>query len=203
MSLSEADMGVTQMALDSGANARFSGDEFLRVIFYMHPKLNRLKSDKEQRPIYEEVPYVSIMTPGNKDSIIQRPASAMDKKRFAEKFRAFEAQESQEAVEGTLLDEWAGVTRSQVNELKFFNIRTVEQLVGMSDANAQNIMGVQLLKQKAQKYLDDADAGAAAQQLADQQAINEQLAAKIAEMQAHMDAATKPKRKAKPKPLED
>jgi hypothetical protein len=151
--LQEADSGLTDLAMQ-GAQGRYAADNNLVVKFYMHPRMNRLRSEEEGRPIFEEMPYIQILTPGNKDSIIQRPASEMDKRRFAEHYRKFEARITEEAVEGTLLEEWPGVTRSQVEELRYFNIRTVEQLVNISDGNAQNIMGFQMLKAKAEKFLE-------------------------------------------------
>jgi len=202
MALMEADMGVTSMAMDSGANNRYQGDEVLLVKFFNHPKLNQTRSAEEGRPIYEEVPYIQIMQPGNKDSIIQRPATARDKDRFVEHYRRFEARSTEEHIEGTLLENWPQVTRSQVEELKFFNVRTVEQLVNMSDSNAQGLMGINLLRQKAQAYLDDADSNAAKQQLADQKAENERLQALIAELSEkvdNMDAEEAPKRRGRPK----
>ncbi len=71
------------------------------------------------------------MQPGNKDTVIDDPASAHYKERFAEHFRRYEARESQEHIEGTILEEWAGITRSQCEEMKFLNIRTVEQLANL------------------------------------------------------------------------
>ncbi len=150
----EADMGITNMAMSTSANPRYQGDEFLLVKFFLHPRLNTTKSAELGRPIYEEQPYIQIMQPGNKDSIVQRPASEMDKNRFAEHWRKYQSRETNEGVTGTLLEEWPGVTRSQCEELKYLNIRTVEQLANISDSNAQNIMGISLLKQKAAKYLE-------------------------------------------------
>ena len=202
MALMEADMGITNMAMDAGSNNRFQGDETLLVKFFSHPKLNQAKSADEGRPIYEEQPYIQIMQPGNKDSIIQRPATDMDKNRFAEHFRKFQARETEEHIEGTLLENWPQITRSQVEELRFFNVRTVEQLVNMSDSNGQGLMGIGLLKQKAQAYLEDSDANAAKQALADQKAENEELRGLIAELSAKMDAQSEepaPKRRGRPK----
>jgi len=59
-------------------------------------------------------------------------------------------------MEGTPLTEWTGITRSQAEELKFWNIRTVEQLAACSDQNTQNFKGLATLKQSAQQYLDAA-----------------------------------------------
>lgn len=170
MALQEADMGVTTMAFGGGAaNPRYQGDEYLLVKFFMHPRLLRQISAREGRPVFEEQPYIQIMQPGNKDSIVQRPASAADKERFAEHWAKFQARESTEGITGTLLEEWPGVTRSQCEELKFLNIRTVEQLANVSDSNAQNIMGISLLKQRAQKYLEASKDEATSQALLDAQ----------------------------------
>ena len=192
MALSEAGMDITAMAMESGNNSRYQGDETLLVKFYIHPTLNETKTKTEGRPIFEDTPHIRIMQPGTKDSIIERPATALDKQRFSEHYRKFEAREDQEIVEGTLLEEWSGVTRSQCEELRFFNIRTVEQLVNISDTNAPNFMGIQALKNKAKAYLEDADANAAKQALADQKEENARLLELIGALNDRLDSLEKP-----------
>ena len=198
MSLEEADMGMTNLAM-AGANARYNDDDQLFVKFIMHPKQNTTKSKEAGRPIFEEVAYVNIMQPGNKDSIIMRPASQMDKHRFAEHWRRFEAREEQNPAEGTLLEEWPGVTRSMCEELKFFNVRTVEQLAGMSDSNSQNFMGIGFYKQKAQAYIDASDKNATVGALSDANTKIEELQATVADLVSRLDApkAAPKKRKVK------
>ena len=170
--LTEADSSLTTMAMNSG---RFHGDQYLLVRFFLHPWHNKQRSEEEGRPIYEEKTYIEIMQPGNKDSIVKRPATNMDKQRFAEHFRKFEARSTDEHIEGTLLSEWPGISRAQVEELKFLNVRTVEQLANIADSNAQNIMGIQGLKTKANKYLEDSKGSVVAAQLADLQEKYEAL----------------------------
>lgn len=165
--MNEADYGITDMAMSNG---RYQGDESLLVKFFKHPLLNQIKSEEQGRPIYEETPYIQIMQPGNKDSIVVRPASDMDKNRFAEHYRKFEAREDQDSIEGTLLEEWAAVTRSQVEELRYLNIRTVEQLATVSDSNAQNVMGINLLREKAKKFLETSEKEATAERFAELEA---------------------------------
>jgi hypothetical protein len=201
--MQEADHGLTQMAMQ-GQQGRYAADNTLLVRFFKHPKLNDTRSAEEGRPIYEEIDYIQIMSPGNKDSIVQRPADAMDKQRFAEHYAKYQARGSDgEHLDGTPLEDWPGITRSQCEELKFFNIRTVEQILHTADSNAQNIMGFGLLKQKAEAYLNDADANAAKQALADQKRENAELRALITELNDKIDAqfaeeeAPKPKRRRK------
>ena len=95
--LTEADSSLTTMAMNSG---RFHGDQYLLVRFFLHPWHNKQRSEEEGRPIYEEKTYIEIMQPGNKDSIVKRPATNMDKQRFAEHFRKFEARSTDEHIQG-------------------------------------------------------------------------------------------------------
>ncbi|MCA1807636.1 MAG: hypothetical protein LC687_07295, partial [Actinobacteria bacterium] len=145
---------------------------------------------EEGRPIYAETDYIQIMQPGNKDSIVERPARPADKQRFSKHWAAYESRVGAPTMEGTPLEEWPAISRSQVEELKFFNVHTLEQLVGMSDSNAQGIMGVNLLKERAQKFLEMAEASAAAEQLVAQQEENERLQGLIEELSAKVEALT-------------
>jgi hypothetical protein len=174
MSIMEAEMGLTSLAMN---NNRYHGDETLLVKFYTRARHSITKSEEAGRPIFEDCTYIEIMQPGNKDSIVQRPATQRDKDRFAEHYRKFEARLDQEAVEGTPLEEWPAITRAQCEELRFLNIRTVEQLASVADSNAQNIMGIQMLKQKAAKYLESAEKEATAERFAELEAKYEALLA--------------------------
>jgi uncharacterized coiled-coil protein SlyX len=195
--LQEADGGLTEMAMQ-GAQGRYAADKTLLVKFYKHPKKNNTRSVAEGRPIFEDLDYIEIMTPGNKDSIVQRPATQMDKNRFAEHYQRYQArQDDDEYVDGTRLEEWPGITRGQCEELKFFNVQTVEQLATLADVNAQNIMGIQSLKAKAQAYLEDADSNALKQALAAQQEENARLQAQISELAEKM-ASDAPKKRGRP-----
>ena len=152
MQFAEADMDTTELAID-GQNNRYKGDDLLAVKFSWHAKKNQTESDKQGRPIFKDVAYVTIMSPGNKDSIVKRPATEMDIARFAKHYKLFMDREDQSKIEGVPLSEWPCMTRSMVEELKYYNIQTVEQLAGVSDSNAQGIMGIAALKQKAADYL--------------------------------------------------
>ena len=184
--MQEAEMGTTSLAM-SGANGRYQNDDRLLVRFYMHPAQDKVATKEEGRPIFKEVPYVHIMQPGNKESIIHRKATEMDKQRFVEHFRKFTARESQDAIEGTPLIEWPGVTRSQAEELKFYNVLSVEQLAGMSDTNAQNFRGMNVLRQQAISYLEAAAGNANAQALAEQKAINAALMKRLEALEGQQD----------------
>ena len=163
----------------NAGNGRYQGDEVLLVKFFTNAKLNHNKTRDEGRPIYTDVPYISIMQPGNKDSIVIRPATSIDRNRFPEHFRKFEARESQEANEGMPLEEWTGITRSQCAELRFFNILTVEQLSNVTDSNAQNMMGINMLKTRAIAYIKAAKETATDEKFDELQAKYDDLVARF------------------------
>jgi len=186
--LNEALHGTTDMAMNS---QRSHGDETLLVKFFLHPKQNQIKTKEAGRPIFEDIPYIQIMQPGNKDSVKVAPATARDKQRFPEHYRKFVAREDQEALEGTPLREWAGVTASQCKEFEFLNILTVEQLAAVSDSNGQGIMGLGFLKEKAAKFIENAKLGATAEALAEMKAENASLLARLEALEAGEPAPKK------------
>jgi len=195
--MQEALHDLTEMAFNDN---RHSGDEYLLVRFYYRTKENPIKSREAGRPIHEEVPYISIKVPGDKNSDVDKPVRNRDKQRFPEHWRRFEARESEKELEGTALTEWPGITRAQAEDLKYLNILTVEQLANLNDANAQNVMGIQVLKQKAVKYLEVSKGQATANALAEaNKRIDDLVAMLNAKAEAEAEEAPKPKRKRRTK----
>jgi hypothetical protein len=95
------------------------------------------------------------MTPGEKLSIIQRPidgANPPDSVRFPKHYELFKQGQKEQEV-GTPLKVAPFLTESQVEELAYFKIRTIEQLANMSDSVMQNFMGAREYQQKAQQFL--------------------------------------------------
>lgn len=202
--LEEAGYDITDMAFN---RSTAPGDENLLVRFFPKPCENKAKSEAEGRPIYEDKDYIEIRVPGEREVRYCQPANSIDIARFPEHYRRYKARMSQETAAGTPLSEWPGVTRAQVEEFKFLNVTTVEQLLSISDTNAQKFMGIRALQQKAKAYLESANGQAAAnalletqKQLAEQKAINERLMARLDALEAadEGDAAPAPRRRGRP-----
>lgn len=136
----------------------------VHVEFKLHPKHNPLKSAKEGREVWDEVEYLRIVVPGDRDEV-HRPATERDKQQYAAEYAAFKAQASQEAVSGTPLSQAPFMTAARVLELASFNCRTVEQLAAMPDNVAQKFMAIQELKRKANDFLAAASGSAPVAQL--------------------------------------
>ena len=104
------------------------------------------------RPIYVDREYIKIVTPGDKDNIPHRPVRPSDIEAYRAQYNRFKAGLSQ-ATTGTPIEQLPGVSKSQVKELAYFNIRTVEQLVQTSDANLSRVGPYMALRQKAADWL--------------------------------------------------
>lgn len=148
----EADYGATEMAFQGERGRQFAQDDSLIVNFTMKPHLDKEASAAEGRPIYKPREYVTIMVPGDKNNTVNRPVWAQDLQRFPQKYAAFKNGQSQD-VSGTPLETVPWLTREQVEEMKFFNIRTLEQLANCPDVHAQKFMGIHALRTRARDQI--------------------------------------------------
>jgi hypothetical protein len=192
---------VDQSLLAGEGNAPVKSDG-LYIRFYREPVLNELKSfggtvvkangateyvEGEGRPIYEDQEYIEIVTPGDKTNVVNRPVRPADKKQYAQQYAAWKAGD-EEQLTGTPLAMWPGISRAQVEELKFFKVRTVEQLAELSDANLQNVGPLRQLRERAKDFLDAAKGHAPTEslraQLAEEKNRREALERQVQELVA-------------------
>jgi len=192
MAFAEAEYDVTAMAFDaersnSGNSGPQAGDERLYVKFFYHPRKNELLSTQEGRPIYEDREYIEITVPGNRDMVVCRPISDIERERFPRHYAAFRNKAAQ-PNDGTPLNIWPALTKAQVEEMKFFNVHTVEQLAGMSDEQSQKFMGIQNLRTRARAFLEESGKSAAAEKLSSELAKRDE---EIAYLKAQMEEILK------------
>ena len=134
-------------------DSRFAMDSKLYVQFYSRPVLHNVKSTAAGRPIYIDVDHVKIIVPGDKLNIIDRVASDDDKRRFAAHYEKYTAGRGEDVI-GTRLDVVPWMSRSKVEEYKYFKVLTVEQLADASDEVGQKFPGFQMDKARAKKFLE-------------------------------------------------
>jgi len=115
------------------------------------------------RPIYEDREFVEIIIPGDRRSMAVEPVTDEHKARWPAAYEAFRA--GREApLAGTPLADWpnSSLTRARVAELAWFNIRTVEHLAEVNDAQLANLgMGARELRQAARTFLEVSASGTA------------------------------------------
>lgn len=138
------------------------------------------KIEGANRPIHDNVDYLHIEIPGDRENIVERPVTCCDPKvltgdakpslgcrarkglddkpmleecdvhRFFDEFTAFK-EGQEDQQEGTDLKGWSGIDPASVEELAFFKVYTVEQLAAMNDSNVGRYLA---LRTRARDYLE-------------------------------------------------
>lgn len=175
-------------------NETAEADKALLVRFYVKSVQNIAETEAKGRPVFREKEYIEIRYAGNRSDAIARPASEKDKARFPRHYEAFK-QRVEMPEEGTPLSEWPVVSRSQAEELAFYNIKTVEQLAACSSQNGSKFMGFNTLQEKAKKFLELSTHMVEAGQLKDEldkrdKEVSE-LTSVVAKLKARLDATEK------------
>lgn len=167
-------------------------DNNLFVTFFMEAVHDEEESAKQGRPIYHDREFVKIIPVGDTKTIVCRPVDKIgtqstppDHIRWPRQYEAFKNQQTQ-TVEGTPLEHWAPLSKSQVLMYKSANVHTVEQLASVSDTNLANLgMGARESREKAIAYLQNAKDNAGITSL---QMENETLKSEIAALKNQMEA---------------
>lgn len=134
------------------------------VGFFIRPVQNPERSKAAGHPVFEDREWVKIVTPGDKNSWVERKATDIEKRRFPKTYAAFKTMEHQQAVNGFRIEEWPQVTRAMAMTLKAAHIDTVEALAQVSDGHIDKIgHSGRDLRAKAQAFLVVSKDTAAAQ----------------------------------------
>jgi hypothetical protein len=168
-----SDESLAQMAMKPG-----SGDERLYVEFKYHPMMNEAKSTEAGRPIYDDVEFVQILIPGDRDVYFQ-PALPVDKARFRRQYEDFKAGKAA-SESGTPLGLLPGMNEGMVQEFAYFKVRTIEALASLNDAVAGQFPGIHEWKRTAKAFVTAAEQNAP---VAKVQAELEQRDVQIAQLQ--------------------
>lgn len=145
--IGEAEYSLTKQAFNPN-----QPDPGIRAFFSIIPVRNEQLSEKEGRPIFEDTEFVTFHAVGDRSNVITRPVREVDKIKFAQLYDRFKSKIGQTEI-GTPLTEWSVVTRSQVEELRYMGIHTIEQLAALTDGNAQKFLGALGLREKARNYI--------------------------------------------------
>lgn len=156
------------------------GDEKDWVVeFRFEPVFMEALSEIEGRPIYHDRIFCRKMrggdtktvwdtlavgveydSDGNWRTIEDLPNGAEpDHLRFPKAWAVFEKR-ADKATTGWPIEEWGAISKSFAETLKGMNIRTVEQLSGLTDQQAGSFMGGNKFRNMAKAALDSAEASA-------------------------------------------
>lgn len=161
---------------------------------------NNFHSEKAGRPVFDEVIYVEVISPGSPSSIpvfeVKRffckeadmePKKSSKYEQFARFIEAFEAGDnSDQSLSGTPLKEWAEISRSMAASLQASQIYTVDALANLPDTALIKVgPDGRTWREKAKAYLETAkNSGYATALAADVQNLRDQLEARTTELLA-------------------
>lgn len=149
--------------------------------FHIETVRDPVASEREGREIWRDEERVEIFLPGNPTTRPVQRVTEDHKRRWPKEYEAFKAG-LEMSVDGTPLEQWNILSKSQVMELKALGLMTVEHVADMGQQTTQRIpIGGQRLKTLASAYLDDAVAQA---ELSKKTAENEKLQGQVTELQA-------------------
>ncbi len=135
---------------------QYADDEKLLVRFETRAVKHEQKSREAGRPVFYDHDYIQIIIPGSRE-VSSFPMDEQYEKRFRKRYNEWKASETgQIKIDGTLLSELTWMSKSQIAELNYSNVFTVEQLANIPDVLARSFMGAQQLKDRAKRYLEAA-----------------------------------------------
>jgi hypothetical protein len=144
-------------------NPEFTGaispDSRVHVEFYMYSPVDKFETQKQGREVRgPKMPFIRIMNPGDRTSIIETFVTDYHKMRFSQQWRAWQIKEGlltgEVQIPGWSIDDWPELNQEQREELKFMKFTVVEQLAGANDAQVQKLgMGGIGLREKAKRAL--------------------------------------------------
>lgn len=186
----------TMLASDAN-NPNFAGatnpDAALAVRFYKRAIQDIFQTTKQGRPIFQDVDYIEIFTPGNQLNIIDTPVREHHKARFPVQWAHYQNQHGGDQREtGTPVNQWPFLSMSQAEELKAIKFFTVEMIANASDLQINSIgmiggMAPNVLRERAKAYLNAAAGTATIESEATEKAqLKEQIEALQRQVQAMM-----------------
>jgi hypothetical protein len=173
----------------------------LIVRFYIENQENPIRSQAEGRPIFDEVECVSIRVIGSRDEVVHLVTDEL-RERFRDIYQTFKYDQSR-PITGTPLEEWPPASKSFIEEVRAFGIRSVEHLAQVDDGFAMSRLGMLTMREKARAFIENAKSNAVPAALAaENEALKRQMAELTARMEAFMSAsgADEPKKPGRGRP---
>jgi len=148
-------LGASEYRRDYGAPA-----PKLRAEFYLDTVKDMRASLEAGRDVHTQVERIKIIIPGAHPTIAVHNVTDRHRNDYADQYRRWK-EGLDPVVNGTPLEEWSILNPAAVADLKSQNLRTVEEIAGLSDVAAQGvgiggIANGMTLRERARGWLDDA-----------------------------------------------
>jgi hypothetical protein len=178
----------------------FKTDDGAALRFYEEAEQNNAATDRCGRPIFDQILFVEVITPGSRESApvficertyaaevgIEEPQRTDYYERYRRQIEAYRSGTQNIDVSGTPLASWPRMTVALVATAAAAGIFTVEGLAELPDANLHKFgPGARGLRDQAKAFVDAAAGNAPLEALA---AENSQLRDEIEQLRAAVEA---------------
>jgi hypothetical protein len=134
----------------------YAAGENLAIAFNLQPVKDEEATRAAGRLVCRDVEYITKVVPGDRNSRVHRPLREQDRRLYGKQYEDWKSGRAA-VVDGTPLEAWAACSRSQVEELRYKHVRTVEQMAAMSEATAQAMgLGYLELRERAKDFVAQA-----------------------------------------------
>jgi hypothetical protein len=182
----------------------FQSDDGAALRFFVAPDKNNFQTERAGRPIFDEVLFVEVITPGSRESApvfelerkhaeetgIEQPTRTPHFAKYAKQIEAFRVGGDGADMRGTPLSGWPALDVGLIASLNEGRIYTVEALANISDEKLRVIgPGGNSLRERAKAFLAAAAGNAPNEALAAENAALKQQIAEMGETLAAMQAS--------------
>lgn len=187
-------IGANQYAVSHG------DDRGIYVEFDTMPEYQEFLSKAAGRPIHKDIEIVRIFMPGRNQPAVRKvitetsATQPSDIERFPRQYEAFK-NKTKVVHEGTAIEEWTPLTKSEALNMKALNIHTVEMLANVPDTAIESLgLGGRSTRDKARAFIAKAVDISAFTKL---QAENETLKADLQMLKKQVEDLGKHKKETK------
>ncbi len=170
--------------MDQHTDPQYKTDDGSALRIWKDAAQNNFLTQQEGRPIFDEVTYVEVISPGSGNSTpifeamrVLAPEAKADKPKYGIKYDEFKkyiadfnaGETSDASLSGTPLSQWAEMNRTMVATLKVAKIFTVDALAHLPDTQLA-VIGPdgRTWREKAKAYIESAKSNAYATEIAAQ-----------------------------------
>lgn len=127
--------------------------------FFARDVIDKAKTEALGRNAYRKIDMVRVVIPGDNGNVVERRVKPSDKIRWPRQWEAYQKME-EFVPDGTLLETWPLLTRGQIEDLKYQNIFTVEQLAEVSDEALSRLgLGARRMREHARAFIETSKTG--------------------------------------------
>jgi hypothetical protein len=160
--------------------------------FFRESRPNPARTAADGVPRFDDVEMVQILIPGDRLNSPVKLVTEAERRRWPKAYAHFKSGDD-DAVEGTPIAQLPAMTAAQAEELRYFHVRSIEQLAEMPEALLKKArpMDGAALQERARRWVNATAGNAADEKLAAENRLKDEkiglMEAQIADLKKALD----------------